>query len=1056
MAGRARHPPFRLAVVLLLGLAALIPATSRAQQPPAEAANVTVGLIIDADSPVGRIARTTIPMALDDFYAAFPNASARVRVVQHDSGGDVVAAASAALQLMTTQGARAILGPQSSVESAFVADLATRTEVPVVSFSATSPSVSASAAPFFARAALSDAAQAGAVAALVTYFGWRRVVPVYQDDDYGAAFVPFLVDALTAARAEVPYRCALPGGASKDAVAAAMYRLESEQTRAFVVHARPALAELVFAAAVEAGMMAQGYAWVITDGLTGLLGSIHPPQGIIGLVPHAPATPRLRDVRRRWARKFMREHRDADPAQAEMGCYAMWAYDAAWAVASAAESLGPGDLSSPPGLVGGRSGLTDFSGLGKSTSGEKFLAAITNTTFDGLGGRFELVNGDLAVPAFRVVNIMDNAKERSLGFWTPKHGLHRRLDGGASASNSGLAPVIWPDDSAVVPIGWVQPTSSRKLRVAVPGSVDPGYWPIMHLDVDPATNRTVAGGFVIEVFEAAVRLLPYALPFEYVLVGSMRYDCLVEKVGNGAFWLRWVVLADLCRRTARHSSLTGRPCVTLPTAAMAALLPPLQWVVSSCPWAAVRAQVMAWCSATPRDEARMTRVKDFDAAVADITITANRSQHVDFTLPYMSSGIAMVVPMRDQRSTRAWVFLKPLRCDLWLVSFVFLIFTGFVVWAVEHRVNREFRGPPSYQIGTLLYFGFSTLVFAHREDLKSNLSRFVVVVWVFVVLILQSSYTASLTSMLTVPQLEPAIGDYASLWRGADKVGIMNNSYTRASMTKSGFPQSRLEPYSASHSFHEALLNGTIGAIVDETPYLRIFLRAYCDNFTKTAQTNKTGGFGFAFPKGSPYVADLSRAILNLTESDEMSAIERKWFGDAEGCAAQGSQFTSDSLSFASFWGLFLITGATSLLCCAVHLATFLVVERRWILEVPSTPHVPWKDRVWMLLKRFDHKDLSSHTFRTKDGGGSVAGQSANDAGASPGAAHIAAGSPLSVSNHTYDMSEWSFGTPSPAPASTTGEIELAAVDEAAAEVAAAPNPNVSSDQTETGHLASN
>jgi hypothetical protein len=27
-------------------------------------------------------------------------------------------------------------------------------------------------------------------------------------------------------------------------------------------------------------------------------------------------------------------------------------------------------------------------------------------TFDGLGGMFELVNGELAVPAFRVVNIM--------------------------------------------------------------------------------------------------------------------------------------------------------------------------------------------------------------------------------------------------------------------------------------------------------------------------------------------------------------------------------------------------------------------------------------------------------------------------------------------------------------------------------------------------------------------------------------------------------------------------------------------------------------------------
>jgi glutamate receptor, ionotropic, plant len=93
MAGRARHPPFRLMFYLIGLLASLIPATSRAQPPE----TVTVGLIIDADSPVGRIASTTIPMALDDFYAALPNSSTRVQILQHDSGGDVVAAASAGM-----------------------------------------------------------------------------------------------------------------------------------------------------------------------------------------------------------------------------------------------------------------------------------------------------------------------------------------------------------------------------------------------------------------------------------------------------------------------------------------------------------------------------------------------------------------------------------------------------------------------------------------------------------------------------------------------------------------------------------------------------------------------------------------------------------------------------------------------------------------------------------------------------------------------------------------------------------------------------------------------
>ncbi|KAM0913366.1 hypothetical protein ACQ4PT_012220 [Festuca glaucescens] len=791
----------------------------------AQPAEVKVGLIIDADSPVGKIARTTIPMALEDFYAAFPNSTARVKILQHDSGGDVVAAASAADD--DAGGARHPR-PASSIETAFVADLATQAEVPVVSFSATSPSVSPATARFFSRAAQSDAEQAGAVAALAAHFGWRRVVPVYQDDDYGAAFVPLLVDALSFEHAEIPYRCALREDATPDAVAAELYRMESEQTRVFVLHTRPRLARRVFDAAAAGGMTGEGYVWVITDGLTGLLGSVEPPQGVIGLAPYVPTTPRLRGVKKRWAQRYMRDHPDDDLSRAVLGCHAVWAYDAAWAVASAAERLSAADLSSSPGLVNGTGGPTDISGFGKSASGENFLRAIRDTKFDGLGGRFELVDGELVAPAYRVLNIMEGGKERGVGFWSPRYGLTRHVGHASNTPGGELAPVIWPGESTVRPSGWVQPTNARKLRVAVPGNVSDSYRPILHLTVDPVTNQTTAGGFVIEVFEAAVRLLPYALPFEFVKAESQPYDSLIMGVENGTF----------------------------------------------------------------------------DAAVADMTITADRAAHVDFTLPYMSTDIAMVVPLRDQRSGNfTWFFfLKPLSSSLWLVSAAFFLFTGFVVWAIEHHNNGEFgaeveltpsnRGKltpsnkagtkgkltPSNQAGTLVYFGFSTLVFAHREKLTSNLSRLVVVVWVFVVLILQSSYTASLTSMLTVPQVEPTIADYRALLRGTDMVGVMNNSFTGKALTQSGFPQARIMRYATARSFQEALLNGSIGAIVNETPYFNMFLGTYNDNFTMTNQRNMTGGFGFAFPKGSPYVTDLSQAILKLTESNEINRIERKWF----------------------------------------------------------------------------------------------------------------------------------------------------------------------------------
>ncbi|KAE9454200.1 hypothetical protein C3L33_13880, partial [Rhododendron williamsianum] len=105
----------------------------------------------------------------------------------------------------------------------------------------------------------------------------------------------------------------------------------------------------------------------------------------------------------------------------------------------------------------------------------------------------------------------------------------------------------------------------------------------------------------------------------------------------------------------------------------------------------------------------------YDAVVGDVTILANRSNFVDFTLPFTESSVAMIVRIKDDERKNAWIFMKPLKMNLWLTIVVFFVFTGFVVWVLEHRVNKEFRGPPSKQVGIIFWFSFSTLVFAHRE-----------------------------------------------------------------------------------------------------------------------------------------------------------------------------------------------------------------------------------------------------------------------------------------------------------------------------------------------------
>lgn len=112
----------------------------------------------------------------------------------------------------------------------------------------------------------------------------------------------------------------------------------------------------------------------------------------------------------------------------------------------------------------------------------------------------------------------------------------------------------------------------------------------------------------------------------------------------------------------------------------------------------------------------------YDAVVGDTTIRANRSLYVDFTLPYTESGVSMFVPIKGDERKNFWVFLKPLTADLWLTIGIFFIFTGFVIWVLEHRINDDFRGSPGHQVGTVFWFSFSTLVFAHSNFSSSIFS----------------------------------------------------------------------------------------------------------------------------------------------------------------------------------------------------------------------------------------------------------------------------------------------------------------------------------------------
>nr|XP_017241078.1 PREDICTED: glutamate receptor 1.3-like [Daucus carota subsp. sativus] len=386
-----------------------------------------------------------------------------------------------------------------------------------------------------------------------------------------------------------------------------------------------------------------------------------------------------------------------------------------------------------------------------------------------------------------------------------------------------------------------------KLRVGVVNNS--GFEEFASLKYDPQINTYRAMGFCVDVFEDALKALPYEILVKYGPVEEATYDSIVYQI--------------------------------------------------------------------------YLQLQKYDAIVGDISITYNRSRYVDFTTPYTDIGVGTIA--RVKRNKDLWIFTKPVSVNLCLMTAAFFIVTGIVIWLIEKPVNKAFQGSLSEQAGTIF---FSTLFFGYRENLSSNLSKFVMLTWAFLVLILTSSYTATLASMLTVQQI--------GLASRGDSVGYQSGLVAKTIVSNLNFTDYRLRPYGSAKDYADALSKGSkndgVDGIIDEMPYIKSFLSKYSQDYAMVNSAPTTNGFGFAFRKGSPLVSEISREILKLREDGTIQTLEEKWYNKPEYLVEQETQPKPQVLGVDNFGGLFIITGVS--LGLALFVIIFCFIRKKLNLAV--------------------------------------------------------------------------------------------------------------------------
>jgi ABC-type branched-subunit amino acid transport system substrate-binding protein len=173
--------------------------------------------------------------------------------------------------------------------------------------------------------------------------------------------------------------------------------------------------------------MSEGYVWVATDGVGGFMDrlsdeDVDAMQGVVSLPPYVEVTDAVKNFSARFRARSRRENPN-DEYAVDSSVMRLWAYDTAWAIASAAEAAGVDQAFQAPQQS---TTLTDLDRLGVSATGATLLKAVLATTFDGLSGKFKLVDGQLQLAAYEVVNILGKGA-RTVGFWTPQLTVRQHL-----------------------------------------------------------------------------------------------------------------------------------------------------------------------------------------------------------------------------------------------------------------------------------------------------------------------------------------------------------------------------------------------------------------------------------------------------------------------------------------------------------------------------------------------------------------------------------------------------------------------------------------------------
>ncbi|XP_055975158.1 glutamate receptor 2 isoform X3 [Sorex fumeus] len=305
-----------------------------------------------------------------------------------------------------------------------------------------------------------------------------------------------------------------------------------------------------------------------------------------------------------------------------------------------------------------------------------------------------------------------------------------------------------------------------------------------------------------------------------------------------------------------------------------------------------------------------------DIAIAPLTITLVREEVIDFSKPFMSLGISIMIKKPQKSKPGVFSFLDPLAYEIWMcivfayigVSVVLFLVSRFspYEWHTEEfedgRETQTSESTNEFGIFNSLWFSLGAFMQQGCDISPRSLSgRIVGGVWWFFTLIIISSYTANLAAFLTVERMVSPIESaedlskqteiaYGTLDSGStkeffrrSKIAVFDKMWTyMRSAEPSVFVRTTAEGVARvrkSKGKYAYLLESTMNEYIEQ--------RKPCDTM-KVGGNLDSKGYGIATPKGSSLRNAVNLAVLKLNEQGLLDKLKNKWWYDKGECGSGG------------------------------------------------------------------------------------------------------------------------------------------------------------------------